>query len=60
MQEALSIMSSSFTHMSSDNQRLLEALIMENVEKVSLFCYYFYNAICYIPIYIFSLKYRLV
>ena len=59
MQEALSIMSSSFTHMSSDNQRLLEALIMENVEKVSLFCYLIYVAILY-PYYIFSLKYRLV
>ena len=51
MQEALSIMSSSFTHMSSDNQRLLEALIMENVEKVSGACF----VITFIMQYVISL-----
>ena len=36
VQEALSIMSSAFTHMTPANQKLLEALMMQNVEKVNI------------------------
>ena len=36
VQEALSMMSSAFVHMTSSNRTLLEALILQNVEKVGV------------------------